>query len=157
MNLVTSPHEFLHHLSLPSLVTVLKLGSVTVTEDEASETDLGRSWSRSIKSLCLPSRVFAEGFAVVSRVLQIGILRIELILRGHVEKACDKSMLLETVLIYVRCSLCTELTGKAIAKNWSCFLRFGFSCNLSGAMLWVVVLGCSNSRYVVLVSEPERK
>ena len=59
--------------------------------------------------------------------LQFGILRSELILRGHVEKACDKSMLLEPILIYVGCSLCTELTGKAIAKCWSCFLGFGFS------------------------------
>ena len=101
-----------------------------MAEDEALETDLVRSWSRSTKSLCLPSRVFAKGFAVVSRVLQIGILRSELILRGHVEKACDKSMLLKTILIYVKCSLCTELTGKAIAKSWSCLLRFGFSCNL---------------------------
>ena len=45
------------------------------------------------------------------------ILRNELIRSEHVKKACDKSMLLEPILIYVRCSLCTKLTGKAIAKN----------------------------------------
>ena len=82
------------------------------------------------KNLRLPSRVFVKGFPVVSRVLQIGILRNELILSGHVKKACDKSMLLEPILIYVGFSLCTELTGKAIAKSRSCFLWFGFSCHL---------------------------
>ena len=46
------------------------------------------------RNLCLPPRVFVKGFAVISRVLQIGILRNELILSGHVKKACDKSMLL---------------------------------------------------------------
>ena len=77
------------------------LGSVTGAKGETLETDLVRSWSRSTKNLCLPSRVYAKGFAVVSRVLQIGILRNELILSG-------KSMLLRSW------------------SMWDSFLRFGF-------------------------------
>ena len=81
MNLVTSPHEFLHHPSLP------EPWECNSGRGEALETDLVKSWSRSTKKWCLPSRVFAKGFAVVSRVLQIGILRSELILSGHVLKS----------------------------------------------------------------------
>ena len=71
MNLVTSPHKIFHHPSLPSLVTVPRALEKAVAEDEAFETDLVKSWSKSTKHLCLSSRVFAKGFAVVSRVLQI--------------------------------------------------------------------------------------
>ena len=46
---------------------------------------------------------------------------------GSVTVAERQSMLLEPILIFVGYSLCTELTGKAIAKSWSFFLRFGFS------------------------------
>ena len=128
MNLVTSPHEFLHHPSLPSLVTVPKLESVTVAEDEALETWSGHGPDLPKVCVCRPECLLKV--LLWCLVCCKSISRSEMILRGHVEKACNKSMLLETILIYVRCSLCTELTGKAIAKNWSCFLRFGFSGNL---------------------------
>ena len=114
--------------SIPSLTgdSSKSLGSVAVAEDEALETDLVKSWSRSIKNLCLPSRVFGISCAA------IGILRNELIRSEHFKKACDKSMLLEPILIYVRCSLCTKFSASHIVR-------------LVPRPLWVVMLGCSKT------------
>ena len=42
------------------------------------------------------------------------------------KKACDKSMLLEPILIYVGCSLCTELTGKGDCEKLVMLSEFRF-------------------------------